>query len=119
MANIDGICEECGNTGLVGEICSFCGSRIEPIDKGIEQFENDEVIPVVKKSKSAASQNRRGDMFDDDDDLEDINLEDEMEDIEDDDSGSNNLSIDDLAEKENDKEDKEAWFDPDNFNIDD
>lgn len=34
----DGICENCGNTGLAGEICSVCGSPMVSIGD-VEKFE--------------------------------------------------------------------------------
>lgn len=107
MASIDGICEECGKTGFVGEVCSFCGNKIEALDKDLERFESDATMPVVRDQVPTP---HTGDDPDFDDDVADFS--------EDDDHVHGDVSMEDLADKENDSEDKEAWFDPENFNSD-
>ena len=48
---LDGICEECGNTGIVGEICSNCGSKFTSLDDHLEEFDDLDDDAHVTKSK--------------------------------------------------------------------
>ncbi len=116
MASIDGICEECGNTGLVGELCSFCGHRIEPLDKDLDRFEDE--VPIVPKAAKTTRSSFDSDMdeLELDDDLND--LDDDLDEMNEADETSDGPSIETMADEENEREDKEAWFDPDNFNVD-
>jgi len=118
MVNIvDGICEECGNTGIPGEVCVVCGTRIKAVDEDLEQFEEDAVPAVVRKPRVAPKA-----VDGDDDELEGVELEADMEDLEglvdEEEGGKDRVSLQRLADEENDREDKEAWFDPDSFNVD-
>lgn len=109
MASLDGVCEECGNTGLSGEICSNCGSRLVPIDAGLDQFEKDDdlVVPHAKKVRAAH------DDFDIDpdlDELEDIDeIEDDLDELGDIDSEDDGTaSLDAMAEHEEHEENEDA-----------
>ncbi|GEM_PF-5327058 len=103
MKELDGVCEECGNTGIVGEPCSFCGTRITSLDEKLDEFESDETAAVITPKKSPRKP--ESDELDEfGDDLEDI--DEDLEDVDEDDLGDA-ASLEDLAEKE-EEEDEEG-----------
>lgn len=105
MASIDGICEECGNTGLIGETCSFCGHSIKAVDADLDRFEHEDSV-ALPKSRSKHSL----DDLDDDPDLdvlEDADLEDDL-DLQDGEVGADTASLEAMAEDEDKQEDREG-----------
>lgn len=105
MASIDGICEECGNTGLIGETCSFCGHNIKAIDADLDRFEHEDSVALPKlRTKHTIND------LDDDPDLdvlEDADLEDDL-DLEDGEVGADTASLDAMAEDEDKAEDRDG-----------
>lgn len=109
MASLDGVCEECGNTGLAGEICSNCGSRIVPIDAGLDQFEKEDdlVVPHAKKTRAALDDFYADPDVDDLEDMEDIEDDlDEIGDLDEEDDGT--ASLEALAEHEEHEENADS-----------
>lgn len=52
MKELDGVCEECGNSGIVGELCPNCGSKFTSLDEDLEKFDDDvDDAPVAKSKK--------------------------------------------------------------------
>jgi hypothetical protein len=52
MKELDGVCEECGNTGIVGEICSNCGTKFTSLDENLDEFDDlDDDAPAAKSKK--------------------------------------------------------------------
>lgn len=49
----DGICNNCGNTGLAGEKCLVCGDVISKIDEGLFDpiVHGDEIYPLETLEK--------------------------------------------------------------------
>jgi len=39
----DGVCDTCGNTGLAGERCSFCGGVLAKIE-GFQNVDDEDII---------------------------------------------------------------------------
>lgn len=44
QVDVEGVCVECGNTGLPGETCAFCGGQIEKIDPGIDDSAGGKIL---------------------------------------------------------------------------
>ena len=115
MANLDGICEECGNTGIVGDPCLVCGGRIESLDKGIEKFESEDETHHVATPSVSRSKKVHQPVLDDfdvdpgDEELEDI--EEDLEELGDEFDPDNTLSMEDLAEEEDEKDVPDSYDD--------
>ncbi len=107
--SVEGVCEECGNTGIVKETCMACGGRIVSLDDGLDQFESDEE-PIVspKSSKKSPAGGLDDDTLDELDEFEDDDDEDDLDnELED----SDTASIEELAEEEGAESEKEAAVD--------
>ncbi|MFA6081921.1 MAG: hypothetical protein WC773_00705 [Patescibacteria group bacterium] len=106
MKELDGICEECGNTGIVGDSCSFCGNKIMSLDDNLDTFDDDEDdIPVQRKSKKSLPE----DDIDELSDFDDIDDIDEPIDIDEDiDVPAEHESLDEMAFKEEKEQNSES-----------
>lgn len=100
--NIFGICAECGNSGLVGEVCSQCGGKIIREEEGLGEYDDFNDGGDLRVNSPLDDDFGMTDDLDEEEpgpeDLEDL------ENFEDDSDPSNFVSLDKLRDDENDQE---------------